>query len=56
MSSLKDLEDYVDQTVSTFLEKMREHEGQSVDMGKWVQLFAFGKLVLPLSEKYITLK
>jgi hypothetical protein len=44
MNSLKDLEEYVDQTVATFLEKMREFEGSNVDMGKWVQLFAFGKL------------
>jgi hypothetical protein len=47
MSSLKDLEDYVDQTLSTFLTKMKEHEGESVDMGKFVQLFAFGKPMSP---------
>jgi hypothetical protein len=43
MSSLKDLEVYVDASVEVFLERMRGMAGKSVDMGLWVQLFAFGK-------------
>ena len=42
MTSLKDLEPYVDNCVSKFLEKMGTMQNQAVDMGKWVQLFAFG--------------
>jgi hypothetical protein len=51
MSALKDLEEYVDQTVSTFLEKMKEHEGENVDMGRWVQLFAFGTCTFPATYR-----
>lgn len=42
MDSLKDLEKYVDDAVDVFMTKMQEMQGQSVDMGLWVQLFAFG--------------
>lgn len=44
MDSLKDLEIYVDDAVSHFMAKMREMQGQNVNMGLWVQLFAFGTL------------
>ncbi len=44
MDSLKDLEIYVDDAVSHFMTKMREMQGQNVNMGLWVQLFAFGTL------------
>jgi cytochrome P450 len=43
MTSLKDLEPYVDDTVNRFLDAMSERQNQVVDMGKWAQLFAFGK-------------
>lgn len=43
MESLKDLEPYVDDAVNVFLKKMSEVEGQKIDMGNWVQLFAFGE-------------
>lgn len=42
MSSLKDLEPYVDDCVRQFLDAMEGMQNQVVDMGKWVQLFAFG--------------
>lgn len=42
MDSLKDLEKYVDDAVDVFMTKMQEMQGQSVNMGLWVQLFAFG--------------
>jgi len=42
MDSLKDLEIYVDDAVSHFMTKMRQLQHQSVNMGLWVQLFAFG--------------
>ncbi|KAI4845223.1 cytochrome P450 [Aureobasidium sp. EXF-8845] len=41
MTSLKDLEPYVDDTVNRFLDAMSERQNQVVDMGKWAQLFAF---------------
>jgi hypothetical protein len=56
MSALKDLEDYVDQTVSTFLEKMKENEGQNIDMGRWVQLFAFGTYALLATYSTLRIK
>lgn len=43
MASLKDLEPYVDDCVTMFLDSMADLQGQVVDMGRWVQLFAFGK-------------
>lgn len=45
MGALKDLEPYVDNAVSVFVEKMNEQEGKVIDMGNWVQLFAFGRFV-----------
>jgi len=44
MESLKDLEPYVNQAIETFKFRMDEEQGGSVDLGKWVQLFAFGML------------
>ncbi|KAI9751283.1 MAG: hypothetical protein M4579_006136 [Chaenotheca gracillima] len=41
MSSLKDLEVYVDHAVSFFIEKMNETSGKSIDLAVWLQLFAF---------------
>lgn len=43
MTSLKDLEPYVDNTVNRFMDAMSERQNEVVDMGKWAQLFAFGK-------------
>lgn len=43
MDALKDLEVYVDNAVKVFLEHMSQLQDQVVDMGNWVQLFAFGK-------------
>ncbi|KAI4127866.1 MAG: hypothetical protein LQ347_004420 [Umbilicaria vellea] len=41
MDSLEDLEKYVDDAVDVFKTKMQELQGRSVNMGLWVQLFAF---------------
>lgn len=41
MTSLKDLEVYVDDAVNVFMARMKEMQGQTIDMGKWTQLFAF---------------
>ncbi|KAK4979473.1 hypothetical protein LTR66_004281 [Elasticomyces elasticus] len=41
MESLKELEPYVDDAVDRFMGHMQDREGETVDMGKWVQLFAF---------------
>lgn len=43
MDALRDLEPYVDKAVEVFLENMSQREGQIIDMGNWVQLFAFGE-------------
>ena len=43
MDSLKDLETYVDDAISYFMTKMQMRLGQSIDMGLFVQLFAFGQ-------------
>jgi hypothetical protein len=42
MDSLKELESYVDDAIKVFLTRMRERQGQVVNMGLWVQLYAFG--------------
>lgn len=41
MESLRDLEPYVNNAVNVFLDNMAERQNQVIDMGKWVQLFAF---------------
>ena len=43
METLKDLEPYVDATVFRFVERMQAQQGSNIDMGKWLQLFAFGR-------------
>ena len=43
MDALKDLEPYVEKALAVFFEKMKEREGEVIDMGNWVQLFAFGE-------------
>jgi len=43
MESLKDLEPYVDKTLKGFLSELDQKVGQVIDMGNYVQLFAFGK-------------
>ena len=43
MDALRDLEPHVNNAVKLFLENMDQRLDQIVDMGNWVQLFAFGK-------------
>ena len=54
MTSLKDLEPYVDDTVNRFMDAMGERQNQVVDMGKWAQLFAFGKQTYILTSDPLT--
>lgn len=42
LDNLKYLEPYVDGTITNFVRKMHEFQGTDIDMGKWLQLFAFG--------------
>jgi hypothetical protein len=44
----------VDDTVNRFLDAMSERQNQVVDMGKWAQLFAFGKQEHILQSTYLT--
>lgn len=48
MSALKDLEPYVDDCIGVFLSKMEGKREKVVDLGYWLQLFAFGMLPFPL--------
>ncbi|PNS18416.1 Isotrichodermin C-15 hydroxylase [Sphaceloma murrayae] len=41
METLKDLEPYVDHTTQILYHNLRQRQGQIVDLGRWVQLFAF---------------
>ncbi|OHF02121.1 cytochrome P450 oxidoreductase [Colletotrichum orchidophilum] len=41
MTSLKELEPYVDSTIHVFLEKLGGMLDRTVDLGTWVQLYAF---------------
>lgn len=43
MDALKDLEVYVDDAVQHFVDKMKARVGQDINMGLFVQLFAFGE-------------
>lgn len=42
MTSLKELEPYVDSAIQVFLGKLGGMLGRTVDLGNWVQLYAFG--------------
>ena len=44
MDSMKEMEPYVDAAVAVFLSQLGKRVGQTIDMGRWVQLFAFGKV------------
>lgn len=41
MSSLKDLQKYVDTTILKLMSCLDEHMNQEIDLGMWFQLFAF---------------
>lgn len=44
MTALYDVEDYVDNAIKVFLKRMEDIRGQgSIDLGKWLQLLAFGQ-------------
>jgi cytochrome P450 len=46
LDQLKKMEPYVDNTLTLFLERLGEVSRKgAVDMGKWAQMFAFGKLL-----------
>jgi hypothetical protein len=48
MASLKDFEGKVDEVVAHFMGCISKESSEvTVDIGKWVQLFAFGKLAYP---------
>ena len=55
MTSVKTLEPGVRDSVSLFLAKMKQLQGQPIDMGVWLQLFAFGWSSLIPSEFIIRL-
>ena len=46
MDALKEFEVYVDDAVQLFMDKMRARVGQDINMGLFVQLFAFGESAL----------
>lgn len=53
MDSIKKLEQYVDASIAFFMQRMDEFQGKEMDMGKWLQLFAFGtrqQIVSKMSE------
>ena len=45
MKSINDLEKYIDDAVSHFLKRMEDIRSDTIDMGKWIQYFAFGTIV-----------
>lgn len=47
LDALRDLEAYVDDCIKVFFERMESVRQQSVDLGMWVQLFAFGMYTSP---------
>lgn len=42
MKSIQDLEKYIDNALSYFLNRMEDLRSETIDMGKWIQYFAFG--------------
>ena len=53
LDNLKNLEPYVDAAISNFLSKMRQMQGTRIDMGKWLQLFAFGTNTESLQQAHL---
>ena len=53
IASIKDLEPYVDSAVAHFIGILSGKQNQALDLGLWLQLFAFGEpprcIVRPLS-------
>lgn len=45
MSSLKELEKWVDDAIEVFMRRMEDQGSRTVDLGKWLQIFAFGMLL-----------
>lgn len=43
VASLKELEPGVDSAISHFLNILRQKQGVVLDLGMWIQLFAFGE-------------
>lgn len=43
MSSLKELEPYVDKALDVLLSRLSEVDTRQINMSRWAQLFAFGK-------------
>lgn len=41
MSTLVDLEPFTDFCIKIFMRKMREHQDQIIDLGEWLQWYAF---------------
>lgn len=41
MDALKDLEPFLDDALKVFFKRMDDMQGQNVDLGEWIQLFAF---------------
>lgn len=44
LESVKDLEPYIDDAIKVFFKHMDEMRDHPIDLGNWIQLFAFGKL------------
>lgn len=42
MSSMTALEGWVDDAIACFVQRMRDQNGKSTDLGMWLQLLAFG--------------
>jgi hypothetical protein len=46
-SSLMELEPYMDSAIAYFMTTLRHVQGQRIDFGLWLQLFAFGTFCAP---------
>ena len=42
-SSLMDLETYMDSAIQHFMRVLHQRQGEYLDLGLWLQLFAFGR-------------
>ena len=50
MKSIQGLEKYIDNAIEHFLQKLGERRSDTIDMGEWIQYFAFGELFLHMSS------
>lgn len=49
-ASLQEFEGHVDRTILSFMNTLAKHAETVIDLGLWLQLFAFGKWLMTVKQ------